>query len=129
MSTLVIGGGVSGLAVAWAIGRRLPGEAITLLDASERFGGCLRTADLGGFVRADVEFVLTTVHVLWGDRPGDRVAELTAFAQWMRQWAERPDARHGGSFDFVPLAFHGLSTRQLSWRISDHYPLWVEFTV
>ena len=37
--------------------------------------------------------------------------------------------RHGGSFDFVPLAFQDLTTMQLSWRISDHYPLWVEFTL
>lgn len=35
--------------------------------------------------------------------------------------------RRGGSFDFVPHVFQGLSRPQLSWRISDHYPLWVEF--
>ena len=33
----------------------------------------------------------------------------------------------GGSFDFVPYAFGDLTRAQLSWRISDHYPLWVEF--
>ena len=37
----------------------------------------------------------------------------------------------GGHFDFVPvtLASLDLSKAQLSWRVSDHYPLWVEFLV
>lgn len=34
-----------------------------------------------------------------------------------------------GTFDFVPLWQQDLTTTQLSWRISDHYPLWVEFSV
>ena len=34
-----------------------------------------------------------------------------------------------GSFDFVPLLQGGLTKTQLSWKISDHYPLWVEFSV
>jgi hypothetical protein len=38
---------------------------------------------------------------------------------------------HGGSFDFAPhcLRNRGLSLQSLSWCISDHYPLWVEFGV
>ncbi len=36
---------------------------------------------------------------------------------------------NAGSFDFVPLWQQNLTTTQLSWRISDHYPLWVEFSV
>jgi endonuclease/exonuclease/phosphatase family metal-dependent hydrolase len=34
-----------------------------------------------------------------------------------------------GSFDFVPHLLEGLTTSQLSWKISDHYPLWTEFSV
>lgn len=34
-----------------------------------------------------------------------------------------------GSFDFVPLLQGALTRTQLSWKISDHYPLWVEFSV
>lgn len=34
-----------------------------------------------------------------------------------------------GSFDFVPLLRGGLTKTALSWRISDHYPLWVELSV
>ena len=37
----------------------------------------------------------------------------------------------GGFFDFTEsaLASRGLTKAQLSWRISDHYPLWAEFSV
>ena len=35
----------------------------------------------------------------------------------------------GGFFDFTKaaLAKRSLTKTQLSWRLSDHYPLWVEF--
>jgi hypothetical protein len=29
----------------------------------------------------------------------------------------------------VPLLQGGLTKTQLSWKMSDHYPLWVEFSV
>ncbi|SFN60566.1 endonuclease/exonuclease/phosphatase family protein [Mycetocola miduiensis] len=32
-----------------------------------------------------------------------------------------------GSFDFLPNLLGGLTRSEQSWRISDHYPLWVEF--
>ena len=37
----------------------------------------------------------------------------------------------GGSFDFTKVALksRNLTKTQLSWRISDHYPLWAEFSV
>jgi endonuclease/exonuclease/phosphatase family metal-dependent hydrolase len=34
-----------------------------------------------------------------------------------------------GGFDFVPLLREDHSLEDLSWKISDHYPLWVEFSV
>jgi hypothetical protein len=33
----------------------------------------------------------------------------------------------GGNFDFIPHALRDLTKSQASWRISDHYPLWLEF--
>ena len=33
-----------------------------------------------------------------------------------------------GTFDFVPLLLGSLDKTGLSWKISDHYPLWVEFS-
>lgn len=37
----------------------------------------------------------------------------------------------GGNFDFVPhvLKNRDLNTQQISWMISDHYPLWAEFSI
>ena len=37
----------------------------------------------------------------------------------------------GGSFDFTEVALKSLdlTKNQLSWRISDHYPLWAEFSM
>lgn len=37
----------------------------------------------------------------------------------------------GGNYDFshIALSSRGLTQKQLSWRISDHYPLWTEFSV
>jgi endonuclease/exonuclease/phosphatase family metal-dependent hydrolase len=37
-------------------------------------------------------------------------------------------ASAAGSFDFVPLLQGDLSKTTLSWKVSDHYPLWVEFS-
>jgi endonuclease/exonuclease/phosphatase family metal-dependent hydrolase len=37
--------------------------------------------------------------------------------------------RRGGIFDFVPYVMQGMELRSISWKISDHYPLWAEFLV
>lgn len=159
-----------------------------------------RTPYVASFTRDDVEFVLATVHVIWGDGAAERVPEIRAFAEWMRDWVERSDdwnanalvlgdfnldrlgnplfdafvstglwppseldgiprtifgddntehfydqiawfaepggtsllssltyTRRAGSFDFLPLVLTDLTRSQVSWRISDHYPLWAEF--
>jgi endonuclease/exonuclease/phosphatase family metal-dependent hydrolase len=181
----------------------LVGEIVLPPDATGPVEQFARTPYAAGFVRGETEFILTTVHVLWGEKPKDRLPELTAFAEWMRGWAVRPKdwnrnllvlgdfnldrlddplyqafvatglwppaelnevrrtifdnerERHfydqiawfcdpsdrrlpsllhglgytgrGGGFDFVPHVLTDLSRTELSWRISDHYPLWVEF--
>jgi exonuclease III len=40
------------------------------------------------------------------------------------------DCTAGGHIDFVPLLYRdlGMEPRQMQYRVSDHYPLWVEFT-
>jgi hypothetical protein len=47
--------------------------------------------------------------------------------------AKRPvlnlDISAGGSFDFVPELQGSSTLLDLSWHISDHFPLWVEFAV
>ena len=186
----------------------LVGEIVLPPQAQGEVKQFARTPYAAGFVRNDVEFILTTVHVLWGKKPADRLPELTAFAQWMRGWADRPKDwnrnlfvlgdfnidrfddplwqaffatglyppavlhgvhrtvfdndldRHfydqiswftptladgttvsrldgigfdqvGGNFNFLPhvLTGSGLDKSQLTWRLSDHYPLWLEFQV
>lgn len=34
--------------------------------------------------------------------------------------------QRAGSFDFITHVLRGLSRNEVSWRISDHYPLWCE---
>lgn len=52
---------------------------------------------------------------------------------WFTEENGRPaislEYRNGGYFDFTTVALQGrqLSKNSLSWHISDHYPLWVEF--
>ena len=36
-------------------------------------------------------------------------------------------ASRGGHIDFKSVVYPGMSSSSLSWRVSDHYPLWVEF--
>lgn len=179
----------------------LVGEIVLPPTVDESVEQFARTPYAVSFTRHAVEFVLTTVHVLWGRSAADRLPEIEAFAQWMRNWRDRPNdwnsnlmvlgdfnldrlddplyqafvstglfppaelnqvprtifsneksrhfydqiawfsdptgasllqsleyTRRGGSFDFVPHVLRHLTRSQLSWRISDHYPLWVEFT-
>src|SRR6478609_2485613 len=49
----VVGGGISGLAAAWQLVHDLPGAEVVVLDSSDRPGGKLRSAVVGG-VRIDV---------------------------------------------------------------------------
>jgi hypothetical protein len=34
---------------------------------------------------------------------------------------------HGGTFNFIPHALLDLTKARASWRVCDHYPLWIEF--
>lgn len=178
----------------------LVGELVLPPSAAGPVPQFARSPYLAGFTRSGVEFILVTLHVLWGAAPGDRLAEITQFARWMRQWADRPGewnanllvlgdfnldrvgdplyeaflgtglwppaglnnvprtvfdndnskhfydqiawfstpdgtsrlqslthTGHAGSLDFIPHVFPNLTRAEISWRLSDHYPLWVEF--
>lgn len=180
----------------------LVGEIVLPTSADAPVEQFARTPYTASYLRGGVEFMLTTVHVLWGSDPDERLPELTAFAEWMRQWADRDDGWNdnllvlgdfnldrigdplyeafistglwppaelngvprtifnndgsghfydqiawfsdedgsnllegmnytgrAGYFDFLPHVFGGLTKNQISWRISDHYPLWTEFKI
>ncbi len=155
-----------------------------------------RTPYAVGFRSGGTNFVLVTLHVIYGEQAADRVGELKAIAEWLAEWATRTNefernlialgdfnidrkgdplydaftstgletpaaldavprtlfgdaADHfydqiawftkgssallslrltaAGSYDFVPGLAAGMTRLALSWHISDHYPLWVEF--
>ncbi len=56
-------------------------------DPQQQFA---RTPYVAGFNRAGTAFTLASVHVLWGKNATERLPEVTAFAHWMRAWADRP---------------------------------------
>jgi endonuclease/exonuclease/phosphatase family metal-dependent hydrolase len=81
-------------------------------------------------VPADLHAVPRTIFADPGD-PGshfyDQIAWFTGDAG---QSALSLDYVRGGSFDFVDVTLprRDLTRESLSWRISDHYPLWAEFS-
>jgi exonuclease III len=146
-------------------------------------------------------FILVTLHVIYGKKSKDRIAELKGIARWLSEWAtdinaydqnliclgdfnidergdlldktflaeglyvppalqaegatrsifnkdkyydqiawfngdnKKPklsmDLLAAGNYDFVPLLWNQdtHSKLQHSWMISDHYPLWTEFSI
>jgi len=165
-------------------------------DPTKQFA---RTPYAASFRRKEVDFILTTVHIVWANR-AIRLPEIENFAVWMRGWVDRRNdwnknllvlgdfnldrlgnplyeafvstglyppaeldkiprtifdndktqhfydqiawfstptgdsmldgltyALKAGTFDFIPHVLPGMTKLEISWRISDHYPLWVEF--
>jgi len=167
-------------------------------------GQFARTPYAVSFAADRAVFTLVTLHVLYGQGPADRIAELQQIAGWLAGWATEgdawgtnlvalgdfnidrrndplyqaftstglrppaglnhvprtifddpdpaapPDHRHfydqvawfvdtpgvpaltlqyenAGMFNFADGLIPATNTLQLSWRISDHFPLWVEF--
>jgi len=160
-----------------------------------------RTPYAVSFLAGEKTFILIALHVIYGERPEDRVPELKAIAEWLTEWAreistwghnlialgdfnidrrgdelyeaftatgltvpadlhaiprtifsdpedptfydqiawftelegDRPALSlnyvQAGSFAFQrhTLKSLDLTNVELSWRISDHYPLWAEF--
>ena len=146
-------------------------------------------------------FILVTLHVIYGKKSKDRIAELKGIARWLSEWAKdinaydqnliclgdfnidergdlldqtflaeglyvppalqaegatrsifnkdkyydqiawfngengKPklsmDLLAAGNYDFVPLLWNENTHSKLqhSWMISDHYPLWTEFSI
>jgi endonuclease/exonuclease/phosphatase family metal-dependent hydrolase len=50
---------------------------------------------------------------------------------WFTNWRAALDLDfvNAGTFDFTNNLIPATTTNQLSWRISDHYPLWSEFEI
>ena len=48
MEVAVVGGGIAGLAAAWAVCDRVPAAAVTVLEATPQVGGKLRVGSVAG---------------------------------------------------------------------------------
>lgn len=152
-----------------------------------------RTPYAVSFRAGQEEFILVTLHVLYGDVPEEREPELRSIARWMSEWTGRERfhddlivlgdfnidragdprfeiftesgltvpsgirgvrtniyghaAKHydqiawfmgkirmdptgnAGVVHFEDSVFRELSKRSMSYRVSDHLPLWVEFSL
>lgn len=60
------------------------------------------------------------------DKHYDQIAWFASDIGRIPQLSLRPTGA-AGSFDFTGLVHRELTRQQMSWRISDHLPLWVEF--
>lgn len=189
---------LSGLACELVV----PKEKLSKISQDNLQEQFARTPYAVSFKSKDKTFILVTLHVIYGKKSKDRVAELKAISEWLADWAKDINAwghnlialgdfnidRHGdklydafvstglhvpddmnkiprtifgskeknkfydqiawftgesgapalsleykkgGSFDFTETALRSLNLtkNQLSWRISDHYPLWAEFAM
>lgn len=93
----------------------------------ERYGAFTST---GLRVPADLHAVPRT---LWSDPDEPHLDKFYDQIAWFTAADDRPalslDYREGGYFDFedVALPRRDLTRLSLSWRISDHYPLWAAF--
>ena len=83
------------------------------------------------YVPPDLQKVKRSIFIGEGDDPRlekfyDQIAWFTSASGKSRLSMEY---RQGGGFDFLPFVYtgQGLSKSSVSHRISDHYPLWVEF--
>jgi len=116
---------------------RPSGPASELVMAAERAGiadGAMarqfaRTPYAVSFERGPRRFTLVTLHVLYGKKPADHT-------HFYDQIAWFPEGRtpmtipfvNAGMFDFTDGLVPADTPQQLSARISDHFPLWCEFS-
>lgn len=86
----------------------------------------------GLFTPLDLNLVPRT---LFSDQDNPRLDKFYDQIAWFPAVKGKPAFslryHRGGSFNFAPyvLKMRGLDRLGLSWRISDHYPLWAEFKV
>jgi endonuclease/exonuclease/phosphatase family metal-dependent hydrolase len=64
------------------------------LSPTDPFRQFARTPYAVSFSTTTDTFILTTVHILFGDNEAARVPELTAIAKWMKNWAKRSKRWH-----------------------------------
>ena len=86
--------------------------------------------DTGLTVPEELDAVPRTIFADPGDPTGDKFYDQIAwFTKGKKKKLIDMTYNRGGFFDFKPLLYQdlGLTNNSLSYRLSDHYPLWVEF--
>jgi len=80
--------------------------------------------------QAFVSTGLTVPHQLWGLRTSCNT-EPKYYDQiaWFMGDLDLPYNERAGVIDFAGAVYQEMSLRQMSYRVSDHFPLWVEFVV
>jgi hypothetical protein len=67
---------------------------------------------------------------LVGEKPLERFYDQIA---WFTDARKGPlltlDCSNAGNFDFVPHLANGRTKTELSWHVSDHYPMYVEIVL
>lgn len=105
--TIVVGGGLSGLAAAYALSRR--GEEFVLLESSFRPGGAVRTERERGFLLELGPNTVRPTAPLWG-----LIEELGLAGEALRTDPRSPRfVDFGGELHEVPMSLGGLAATRL----------------
>lgn len=84
-----------------------------------------RTPYIASFRVASKVLTLVNVHIAYGGIGGDKTRqELAALVKWLRELA-----KENSDFTHTALKSRNLDRNDLSYCISDHLPLWVEFSL
>jgi endonuclease/exonuclease/phosphatase family metal-dependent hydrolase len=78
------------------------------MDSAEVARQFARTPYAVGFAAGKEAFILTTLHVIWGDSLDTRETELRAIARWTRDWANDP---HVWDTDIIALGDFNIDRR------------------
>jgi oxygen-dependent protoporphyrinogen oxidase len=121
MRVVVVGGGITGLAAAWELHQHPSRPEVTLLEASDRLGGKIRTTPFAGLPAVDEGADAFLARVPWATDlcaelgVDDLVAPATgrAYVWWNRRMHRIPDGLVLG----VPKGLGGLARSGLmTWR-------------
>lgn len=96
----------------------------------DRMGNPLYDAFLSTGLWPPTEFNDIPRTIFDNDKTKHFYDQIAWFSSATTQFLESLTFTHrAGSFDFVPHCYPNLTKNEMSWRISDHYPLWAEFKV
>ena len=120
---------------AWSVSESKAGRAVVMLGDfnPDRRGGPLYDAIIDAL--SVPEGLHSLPRAVGSPGKGTFRSELLKFYDQLTWYGGDPEGpcatlrhRASGVFDFVGAVHNELSIRALSYRLSDHYPLWIEFS-